>query len=242
MIVVADDLGADQLRNAAIVSALEGGLVDAASVIVNSRSFEEAVGLAGRFDGRVGVHLVLTEGVPLTADIRKLAQFCDREGVFRLWRGSERAFRLSPDDRAAVVSELRAQVERARASGLRVAHLDSHHHVHTEPALAGIVIALARELGVPRVRLARNCGPGMSALNRGWKMVFNMRLRRAGLAGTRWFGDVDDVLSLIQDRRDVDSFELMVHPVVTETGVVEDADEPGIPLAERLAPIRRRRE
>jgi predicted glycoside hydrolase/deacetylase ChbG (UPF0249 family) len=238
VIVVADDLGADAMRNDAIVEALDAGLVDAASVLVNGEGFAAAAAAARRFDGRVGVHLVLTEGVPLTDPIRRLRRFCDGDGVFRLWRGAERAYRLGSDEREAVAGELRAQLERARGSGVRVAHVDSHHHVHTEPAIAGIVVALAREHGIPRVRLARNCGVGLGPANRAWKSVFNTRLQRAGLAGTRWFGDVDDFLHLCARRRDVDSFELMVHPVPGDCGVV-DADAPALPLVERLAALRR---
>jgi chitin disaccharide deacetylase len=239
VIVVADDLGADALRNGAIVNALEEGLVDAASVIVNGQAFQEAAVAAGRFDGRIGVHLVLTEGVPLTAEIRRLRRFCDREGIFRLWRGGERAFRLGADEKAAVATELRAQVELARASGFRVAHLDSHHHVHTEPAIAGVVIALARELGVPRVRLARNCGAGLGPANRAWKAVYNSQVRRAGLAGTRWFGNVDDCVRLRARRPDAASVEVMVHPVRDAGGRVVDDERPQESLRERLAQLRR---
>jgi predicted glycoside hydrolase/deacetylase ChbG (UPF0249 family) len=239
VIVVADDLGADAVRNDAIVAALEAGLVDAASVIVNGLGFDEAAGVAHRFDRHVGVHLVLTEGVPLTAEIRKLARFCDRDGVFRLWRGGERAFRLGADERAAVAVELRAQVERARAFGLRVTHLDSHHHVHTEPAIAGIVIRLAHELDVPRVRLARNCGAGLGPANRAWKAVFNTRVRRAGLAGTRWFGNVDDCVVLRARRPGETGVEVMVHPVRDAGGRVVDDERRDLSLAERLAPLRR---
>lgn len=234
MIIVADDLGADARRNSAVVSALEAGVVDAASVLVNGDGFAEAVERAAPFVERIGVHLVLTEGEPITERMRSLRRFCDGDGRFRPWRGQERAFRLHAVERAIVVAELRAQVETARRTGLRVTHLDSHHHVHTEPGLAGIVIDLARDLGIPRIRLARNAGAGMSAVNRAWKAVFNARLRRAELAGTRWFGGVDDYLHLRSRRGHVDSFEVMVHPVPGADGVVDD-EHPDIPLALLLA-------
>lgn len=233
MIVVADDLGAGGGVDDAILEALRTGVVDAASLLVNGAGFERAAVEAAAFPGRVGVHLVLTEGVPLTAAVRSLSRFCDEDGRFRLWRGAERALRLSREERAAVAAELRAQVGRARDARIAVAHLDSHHHVHTEPAIAPIVIALAGELGVPRVRLARNCGSGLGVVNRGWKAVLNARIRRAGLAGTRWFGDVDDYRDLRACRGDVDSFELMVHPVST-SGAVVDADHRDTPLARLL--------
>ena len=233
MIVVADDLGLDGARNDAVVWALGAGLVDAASVLVNGDGFTEAIELSAPFADRIGVHLVLTEGEPLTERMRTLRRFC-RDGRYRQWRGDERAFRLDAVERAAVAAELRMQIETARRDGLRVSHLDSHHHVHTEPGIAGIVIALARELGVPRVRLARNAGTGMGPVNRAWKAVFNARLRRAGLAGTRWFGGIDDYLHLRARQGEVESFEIMVHPVPGAGGVVDD-EHPDVPLSQLLA-------
>lgn len=233
MIVVADDLGVGDGVDGAILDALAGGVVDAASVLVNGAGFDSSASAAARFSGRIGVHLVLTEGEPLTDAIRRVQRFCDAEGRFRTWRGPERAFRLGGDERDAVAAELRAQVQRARDTGIAVAHLDSHHHVHTEPGIAPVVIALARELGVPRIRIARNCGTGMGAVNRAWKALLNARLRRAGFAGTRWFGDVDDYHELRSRRHDVESFELMVHPV-PGMGTVVDAGHPEIPLARLL--------
>lgn len=235
MIVVADDLGAEAGRNAAITRALSSGLVDAASAMANGAAFAEAAELVRPFAGRIGVHLVLTDGVPLTDGIRSLRRFCDGDGCFRLWRGSERAFRLDGRERGAVAQELRAQIECVRSGGLTVAHLDSHHHVHTEPAIAGIVIALARESAVPRIRLARNCGAGMSPVNRIWKAIYNGRLRRAGFAGTHWFGSLDDYRHLHARRADVEDFELMVHPLLSSEGVVADEEAASVPLAERLA-------
>ncbi len=183
MIVVADDLGEAEGTNRAIIQALGEGLVTAASMMGNGAGFDEAAELAHAhgLGDRIGVHLVLTEGVPLTDAIRRLPRLCDAEGRFRLWRGRERAFHLPSAERVAVVAELRAQVDRVRGAGLAASHLDSHHHVHTEPGIAGVVIALAREQGVQRVRLARNCGTGIGPANRAWKSLLNSRLRRAGL-------------------------------------------------------------
>lgn len=229
MIVVADDLGAGDGVDGAILESLRDGVVDAASMLVNGAGFERAAGEAARYPGRIGVHLVLTEGEPLTDPVRRLPRFCDGEGRYRPWRGEERAFRLAADERAALMAELRAQVQRARDAGIAVAHFDSHHHVHTEPGIAPIVIELARDLGVSRVRLARNCGTGMGPANRAWKTLLNARLRRSGLAGTRWFGDVDDYRDLRARRGDVESFELMVHPARAGCMII-DASHPEIPL------------
>jgi chitin disaccharide deacetylase len=238
VIVVADDLGGGREKDTAIVSLLEAGLVDGASALPNGPTFALAAELVGPFAGRVGLHLVLTEGEPLTDPIRWLRRFCDEEGRYRPWRGAERALRLGGAERSAVMGEWRAQAERLRATGLAVSHVDSHHHVHTEPGLSTLVVALARELGVPRVRLARNWGSGLGPMNRAWKSLFNARLERAGLAGTRWFGGVADYQHDRHRRRDPDDFELMVHPILCGSGEIEDEETPGLPLAERLRELR----
>jgi predicted glycoside hydrolase/deacetylase ChbG (UPF0249 family) len=216
--VNADDLGESPERNAAIAAAFDRGLVTSTSLLANGAAFDEAVEFArGR---TVGVHLNLTDGLPLTAPITR---FCDGGGRFRTWRGSEHAVWLGRSGREAVAREFRAQIERCRAAGVEIAHLDSHHHVHTEPALVGIVLHLARELAVPRVRLGRNAGP-LGTGNRAYKTWLNGRIRRAGLAGTRWFGDARD-LEWLRARgvRDADDFEQMTHPAFADTKLVLDA-------------------
>jgi predicted glycoside hydrolase/deacetylase ChbG (UPF0249 family) len=237
----ADDFGYRAEVSRAIVEAFEAGLVTSTSLMANQEGFEEACTLArerGFADG-VGAHLVLTRGEPLTEEIRRFVPFCDGEGRFVEWRGSGSIFRLGSTERNALARELRAQIARCRAAGFAVAHLDSHHHVHNEWAVGGVVIALARELGIRRVRVARNCGRGIGLVNRAYKRLFNVRLGRAGLAGTRYFGDIEDWLYLKAGGADdaaLADFELMTHPVWAG-GEVVDAELGGQPLAKLLAPL-----
>lgn len=236
MIVNADDLGAGQRVDAAIARALETGLVTSASLLAVTPGFDVGAEIACRYPGRIGVHLSLTEGEPLTEPIRRCRRFCDEDGRFFEWRGAARAFRLSRSERDVVAAELGAQVDRCRSAGVEAAHLDSHHHVHTEPAIGPIVIAIARSSGAPRVRLGRNCGSGRGIANRAYKTLYNARLRAAGLAGTRWFGGVEDYeWARAHGAKRLDEFELMTHPVLAGSGEIVDADAPGRPLGDRLA-------
>ena len=241
MIVNADDFGLSADVNRAIVAAFERGLVSSTTLMANMPGFEEACGLA-RERGllrHVGLHLVLSEGEPLTEPIRRCLRFCDESGRFVAWVGPGRALSLDTEERDAVARELRAQVERCREGGLSLTHLDSHHHAHFELGVAKVVIALAPELRVPAVRVMSNAG-AMSLSRRAYTAYFNRVLGRAGLAATRYSGTVEDYLSLARSRAAparLDDFEIATHPGLGDAGELVDRVSSGAPLAGLLAEV-----
>jgi chitin disaccharide deacetylase len=84
----------------------------------------------------VGVHLTLTEGVPL-----RLAEFPARQNL-------ESALARLP---ASVIrDEWRAQIESFLAAGLPLTHLDSHHHAaYRHENAFGVFLELAQHYRVP---------------------------------------------------------------------------------------------
>jgi hypothetical protein len=74
--------------------------------------FVEACELAHRHRllGKIGLHLNLTSGYPLSAPIRRCSRFCDESAMFRSRRTR---FRLSKVERLAVETEIAAQVRPA---------------------------------------------------------------------------------------------------------------------------------
>ncbi len=240
MIVVADDLGRSADHNRAILRALEEGLVDTASLMTNMPGYEAARAAVIERRLGVGVHLVLTAGEPLTEPVRRCSRFCTPDGRFLEWRARSGLFRLEAPERDAVARELRAQVERALRAGIEVSHLDSHHHVHNEWPIGSVAISLARDLGVPRVRIARNCGPGIGLASGAYKRAYNARLRRAGLAGTRYFGNARDRLHLRAggaSAAELVDFELMTHPQLDPAGGLVDEEFPDTVLSDLLARV-----
>lgn len=234
-LVVADDLGSWPRKSDAILEALEEGLVGAASATAVFPDAERAAaavrerGLAGV----VGAHLVLTEWEPLTDAMRR-SRFCDADGRFTGGLRRGHLVRLGADDRRLVAGEVRAQLERLRTLGLPLSHVDSHHHAHNHLPIGAIVGALARELGVPRVRLGRNFGPGRSLRYRAYIAVLNGRLRRGGLAGTTYFGAVSAYRALTPADRARGTYELHAHPLLAEDGRVVEETAPESSLAAYL--------
>src|SRR6201996_9739990 len=79
LIINADDFGLSSIVNRAILSGMEEGLVTSTSMMANMPGFEHGVGLArvhAKLAGRIGVHLNLTEGPPLTKPVLDLPLFC----------------------------------------------------------------------------------------------------------------------------------------------------------------------
>jgi len=129
LIVHADDLGVTHSVNAASIQALETGLVNSASIMVPCPWFAEIADYAKTHpDVDFGLHLTLTServyyrwGPVASAD--KVPSLLDRNGY--LHHDWERDTHINPREAEA---ELRAQIDRAYAMGVRPTHLDSHQY------------------------------------------------------------------------------------------------------------------
>jgi predicted glycoside hydrolase/deacetylase ChbG (UPF0249 family) len=243
-IVTADDFGFTPAHNQGIISALEEGLVSHASIMVNTADFEEAAALAASrgVASRVGLHLNLAEGVPLTDAMRRSGTFC-AGGAYRDPTTRSRFAPLSAEGTRVLAGEVRAQIALARARGLPCDHLDSHRYVHTTPNVIGVVADVATEMGVRRIRPFQNCGPhmnGMRATSVAGKAILNWWLDRRGLRQVQYFGGIDDFLWLARrgGKPSIRSAEIMTHPRL-DPGGGAIADGSFGPLRERLAELGR---
>ncbi|SOD97883.1 Predicted glycoside hydrolase or deacetylase ChbG, UPF0249 family [Blastococcus haudaquaticus] len=193
--VNADDMGLTSGVCRAVRRAHDGGVVTSTSVLAVGTAFEEAAAIvrdAG--DLALGAHLAIVgEDRPLLS-AAEVPTLVDREGRFPLSyrtvvaRGA--AGRLDPAD---VAREFRAQLERVRGIGVPLTHLDTHQHTHLWPAVAGVVVELAREAGIGAVRLPGSSRTG--PLGAGVRLLagrLRRRLGRAGLATTDGYAGLDE--------------------------------------------------
>ena len=236
VIVTADDFGRDTASNDCIRRSVREGLVSHVSLMVNMPGFDDActIAQADRFSDRVGLHFNLTSGVPMTPAMSSVPVFCE-DGRFRMPGQYGRLLPLSRGAQRAVADEARAQIRAARDRGFPLSHLDSHNDIHIEPSVARIVLAVAREMGIARVRPSRNCGLNRGFIRRAQHQAYNAWLTRAGLRGVQYFGTVDDLLWLAaQGRLPADATaEIMTHPSPGPGGSIVDAPS-AVPMCERL--------
>ena len=246
LIINADDFGYSLTVNQAIIRSFERKFVNSTSLMANMAGFDDAINMVNRYtvlQGRVGVHLNLTEGYPITQLLREFPAFCDDGG--RLVYDRQRALmQLGRKEKEGLYGELKAQLEKVLSAGIRPTHLDSHHHVHTEWAIAPLVCRLAREYGIRRIRLTRNMGPVRHYIRRIYKRVYNSWYlgRHSGFANTDYFGDIADIrCSTKVDGRGFimlspgRSYEVMVHPLFDDHANLVDLN--GEDLGQQLLPI-----
>lgn len=237
--VNADDFGLSPSVNRAIIQAFQSNLITSASIMANMPSFEEACALTAKYNLKVkiGVHLNLVEGFPITEEIRNMPRFCDENGCFLGKKSS--IFALTFREKGAVEQELDAQIQKSIEAGIFPAHLDSHHSYHRVWPICSIVIKLARKYGINSVRVERNCGPDIGSVHKLYHFLFNSRLRVLELARSRFFGSVDDMF--YDKDRPLEDIEIMVHPDLDNENRIIDAwvtkTDNGIILDKRLGSI-----
>jgi len=153
LILNADDFGMTRGVNEGIIRAHGEGVLTSTTLMANGPAFEDAVERAKANPSLgVGCHLVLVGGKAI-APREEIPSLADAQG------------RL-PESLAAFVArvssgmvsekeigrELRAQIEKIRAAGIKPSHVDTHKHTHAHPRVMEALGRVAREFGIMRVR------------------------------------------------------------------------------------------
>lgn len=139
----ADDFGLSKGVTDGIIKSHLFGTVGATTLMMNGESVDYAVNRAKQNPTLdVGVHLVLTTGRPILANVPQLTQ---ENGDFKF---SNTSFDEKINIKQ-VEKEWRAQIEAFIETGLPLHHIDSHHHVHGWPMFRDVMIKLGKKYRVP---------------------------------------------------------------------------------------------
>ncbi len=198
LIVNADDFGLTRGVDAGILEAIEAGAVTSTSCIA-CREWR-ADTLPPQLWGKAGIHLQLTDGVPVT-NPWMVKSLVGRDGRFPRTRAG-----IGPVELAEVDREWRAQIKAFGFAGIYPTHIDTHHQSHSLPGVDGIYARLAWELGV--------AGIGMSG--GAVKHLRASRVRCADYVEIRW-NALDRGVSLIELLRadyaaGYETVHLVTHP------------------------------
>ena len=155
IIINADDFGRSSSVNRAICKAFEDGIIHRTTIMVNMPKFEEAVeqSIKYGFFERVGLHLNLDDGDPLSEEMKNNATFC-KDGHFKdyVFHGIKNRLFLNDIDRKALYNEISAQFAKYLNVGFPLKHFDSHHFVHNNLSVLSLAVKVAKDYNFISVR------------------------------------------------------------------------------------------
>ncbi|EMA6342511.1 chitin disaccharide deacetylase [Bacillus cytotoxicus] len=203
LIVNADDFGLSEGTNYGIIHGHVNGIVNSTTMMMNMPAVEHAVRLANEYPSLgVGVHLVLTAGKPLLTNVPSLVD--EKTGLFHK-QSIVREEEFNPKE---VEREWNAQIEKFLSFGLRLTHLDSHHHIHGLPILHDVMKRLAAKYNVP----VRRCEEEKAVFP--FSDVFYCDFYSAGVQR-------DYFLKLKERVKDEQTVEVMVHPAYIDPELIK---------------------
>lgn len=208
LIVTADDVGLHRGMTAGAIRAHRDGIVTACSIVANGAAFDDAIEqLRATPSLEAGVHLALVEERALSTGAAMPKSYVQ----FLVARVSD----------TWIERELRMQIEKVLATGLRVTHLNGHQHLHLWPRVFRIVRRLAEEYRIGYVRIVDDRG-GRAPLARRLSIAALSYLGRhardtrtnvhmnAHTIGVAEAGHLVDVARLFDDVEGIT--ELVTHP------------------------------
>ena len=156
LIVNADDFGRRPLINQAVAEAVDKKGLLSASLMAGEPYFAEAVEIAQkRPQLGVGVHLTLVDGRPVLP-AEEIPTLAVHHGCFLPDHGAfVKHYVQGKIARADIEKELAAQLDKVMQTGIVPTHVDSHQHMHMLPGIFPLVLKLAAERGIKRVRISQ---------------------------------------------------------------------------------------
>jgi predicted glycoside hydrolase/deacetylase ChbG (UPF0249 family) len=163
LVVTADDVGLHPGMTLGALKAHDEGIVTACSLVATGSAVDDAIErLRDRPGLDTGVHLTFVGERPLSPPAR-VPSLVGADGAFLPgFRAFALRYALGRIDPAEIEAELRRQIERLLAAGVRLVHANSHQHLHVLPRIFEIVLRLAEEYRIPWIRIPRDSAASLS--------------------------------------------------------------------------------
>jgi len=218
IIVNADDLGQDNMGNEYAFRLMSQGKVTSATLMANGPALEGAVEKIKYFPKiSFGIHLNATEFKPLTTN-KDLGVLLDVNGAFS---GIERFSSVKKDLilLKAIYKEWCAQIEKLLSLGVKISHIDSHHHIHVTGSMFPIIKMVQMKYHIRKIRISKNIyiPASRSKTKIFLKGIYNFALGNIYKSQTaRGFAGLDTFYKVFSkdglNGKKFESVEVMVHP------------------------------
>ena len=235
VIINADDFGHDADSAAATIALFERGMLTSATIMANMPATREAIAFARTSPGfSFGVHLTFARDsveAPL-ADPARIPTLVDRSDAFRAINRVRVGALLGAIPIDQIEVEMTAQMAFFADSGVRVSHVDSHHHLHKLAPFREAAKRVLPRFGVTKVRTVQDVYSGSSFyrptawfgrhwagdLRRHFASTDHFFMMR-GTASCNWGGHLGRIL------KSSDSLEFGCHPGSEEQWRLREAQQ-----------------
>lgn len=152
-IINADDFGLCRGVNEGIVLAHRNGVLTSTTLLANMPGFDQAVDLALQNDNLgVGIHLNFVRGRPVAPPDQVRTLLNDEKKFLSSTSLLFKRLTSRKIDLREVEREYRAQVEKVLQTNIKISHFDSEKHTHVHPSLMKIVVKLAADYNIKKIR------------------------------------------------------------------------------------------
>ncbi len=218
IIINADDCGLSKSVNEAIEKCIINGEITSTTIMANMDDFKGACRLYEKYKDNIsfGVHLNLTEGKPLTAqDALLTCGIAEKRvnGDVVFCGNKVRKYYFTKSQRKAIYKELDAQISQIINAGIRISHIDGHHHIHTDFWIMIEIVKLAKRYNIRKIRSIRNYEIyGISFFARQcWRYI--LKIIYPAVFITDWFTSYSVFAQSDKERiKGGQTIELMTHP------------------------------
>jgi len=222
----ADDFGLNASVNKAIIESFDKGLINSTTLMAIMPGFNEAINLARKHNltQKIGVHLVLTEGIPLTKEIKSIPFFFNGKEEYK--KNKYRLFFPNKKLRKLIYDELSAQIAEVLSNNITITHIDTHHHVHEMYGICKILVSLRKKYNIPFIRILNNLENPTKIYKKIYRNIINYYLKGSNSNFSDFFGNQYDFISTLKKNPTFlnNKIEIMVHPDYDENGVLIDKE------------------
>ena len=207
LVIHADDFGMLHSVNKATIEALNNKWITSASILVPCPWFPEAARLAREHpEWDLGIHLALNSEWtsmrwrPVSVGSRG-STLTDKDGYLPLTGAEVGQQAQAPD----AEREMRAQIETARAAGVKFTHFDTHMFaVSTKPPLGVEYVKLGRAYGIPLLLDHHELQMGVTPAA---VLIDRILFLEPGLAAGQWLNAYENMLRQVPPG----TYQLIVH-------------------------------
>ena len=226
LIVNADDYGLKSSVNKAIIMSFQKKLINSTTIMANMPGFDEAVELAHKHEisDKIGIHLNLSEGNPLNSNMLNTKLFnTASKSDHRVFIKS--LFFLSGNDKKLIFEEFASQINKVRNSGIKISHIDTHHHIDEVWPITKIILSLLKEYNIPSMRILNNLNQSTRSYKLAYRRMINELIIFKKANFSDFLGNMEEAISKLRNNKTIgmgQCLEIMVHPDLNNESFIVD--------------------